>query len=96
MKRKLWLLSLILPISVAMMPQAAPALSLGHVTDKVCGTGAFFTSCTKTCANADTTTILHDTGEGSSCATAKSACSSCRPCPSGESQTSLTFGACGS
>ncbi len=67
-----------------------PALAI------TCGTGDFFTTCTKKCCGPGVTTTYTRTGLGSSCTAAKSACSSCLPaCPSGQSLCGSTFGACG-
>ncbi|MBW8874885.1 MAG: hypothetical protein JF614_07970 [Acidobacteria bacterium] len=62
-----------------------------------CGSGNFFTSCTKKCCGPGVTTTFNRTGLGSSCGAARSACSSCLPaCPSGQSLCGgPTFGACG-
>jgi hypothetical protein len=61
-----------------------------------CGTGDFFTTCSKTCCGPGVTTIYTRTGFGASCSAAKSACSSCLPaCPAGQSPCGSSFGACG-
>ncbi|HEY0784128.1 MAG TPA: hypothetical protein VGE98_16845 [Thermoanaerobaculia bacterium] len=89
MRQKMWFLLLVLPIT-------AGALFSRPAAAKFCGSGNFSISCTKTCQGNSTTTILHDFGGGSSCTAARSACSSCRPCPTGETQTNLSFGTCAS
>jgi len=67
-----------------------PALAI------TCGSGDHFTSCTKTCTGPGVTTTYTRTGLGSTCAAAKSACSSCLPaCPAGQTLSGTTFGACG-
>jgi len=62
-----------------------------------CGTGDFFTNCSKKCCGPGVTTTYTRTGLGSSCTAAKSACLSCLPaCPSGQTLCSgPTTGACG-
>jgi hypothetical protein len=62
-----------------------------------CGTGDFFTNCTKKCCGPGVTTTYSRSGLGSSCTAARSACFSCLPaCPSGQSLCSgPTAGACG-
>ncbi len=62
-----------------------------------CGTGDFFTNCSKKCCGPGVTTTYTRTGLGGSCSAAKSACSSCLPaCPSGQTLCSgPTFGVCG-
>ena len=89
MNRKLWLL-LVLPITLAL--QAVPAASVS-----TCGSGLFFTSCTRTCAGPGVTTILTAQGLGSSCSGAVNACHSClSACPHGQTEVSLHNGACAS
>jgi hypothetical protein len=62
-----------------------------------CGSGGFFTNCSKKCCGPGVTTTYFRTGLGNSCTAAKSACLSCLPaCPAGQSLCSgLSFGPCG-
>jgi len=83
----MWFLLLVLPIT-------AGALFTEPAAAKFCGSGKFSISCTKTCKSGSTTTIIHDFGGGSSCTAARSACTSCSPCPPGQTQTNLSIGTC--
>ncbi|HEY4592575.1 MAG TPA: hypothetical protein VIJ61_09220 [Thermoanaerobaculia bacterium] len=71
-----------------------PRPALAQLT---CGSGDFFTTCSKTCCGPGVRTTYTRTGLGSSCSAAKSACLGCLPaCPSGQSLCAgPTTGACG-
>ena len=62
-----------------------------------CGTGDFFTGCSKKCCGPGVTTTYTRTGLGNSCTAARSACLSCLPaCPPGQSLCSgPSTGPCG-
>ena len=81
---------LVFALSTAFLSLPRPALAI------TCGSGDHFTSCTKTCTGPGVVTTYTRTGLGSTCAAAKSACSSCLPaCPAGQTLSGTTFGACG-
>jgi hypothetical protein len=62
-----------------------------------CGTGGYFVRCSKKCCGTGVTTTYSRTGFGTSCLSARSACSTCLPaCPSGQSLCGgPTFATCG-
>lgn len=76
------------PLALATPPLARAA---------TCGSGNFFTSCSKKCCGPGVTTTFSANGQGGSCSAARSSCSSCLPaCPAGQSPCGgPTFGACG-